>query len=56
MIILWLINYIETRDWLKGYMILPTAKELWDAMVETYLDMRNSAQVFEITNKIKKLK
>lgn len=40
----------------QTYMFLPTAKELQDVVVKTYSDIRNSAQVFEITNKIRELK
>ena len=40
----------------QTYMLLPTAKELWAVVVETYLDMGNSTQIFEITNKIRELK
>lgn len=37
-------------------MFLPIAKELWEAMVEIYSYKRNSTPVFDITNKIRKLK
>ncbi|RVX02883.1 hypothetical protein CK203_023151 [Vitis vinifera] len=55
MIISWLINSMESEIG-QTYMFLPTAKQVWDVVVETYSDMENSAQVFEITNKIQELK
>ena len=37
-------------------MFLPKSEQVLDAIVETYSDMENSAQVFEIINKIQELK
>ena len=43
----WLINSMKPTIG-KTYMFLPTAKEVWDAVRETYYDEENASQVFKI--------
>ena len=37
-------------------MFLPTTKEVWDAVQETYSDEENASQVFEIKTRLWKMK
>lgn len=36
----------------KTYLFLLTAKEMWDAMRETYSDLENSSHIFENKNQL----
>ena len=40
----------------QTYLFFPTAKDLWDAVQETYSDLGNAAQRFEIKTKLKDIK
>lgn len=40
----------------QTYLFLPMAKELWDAVMDTYSNLGNSEQIYKIWAKIKKLK
>ncbi|KAJ9702785.1 hypothetical protein PVL29_004494 [Vitis rotundifolia] len=40
----------------KTYMFLPTAKDVWDAIRETYSDVENASQIFEIKTRFWKMK
>ncbi|RVX15852.1 hypothetical protein CK203_005803 [Vitis vinifera] len=39
-----------------SFFLVPTAKDLWDAIQETYSDLGNAAQMFEIKTKLKDIK
>ena len=41
----WLINSMEVSIG-RTYLFLPTAKDVWDAVRETYSDPKNSSQIF----------
>lgn len=47
MIMTWLVNSMEF-EFGQPFLFLLTAKELWDAVNETYSDLGNSPQVHEI--------
>ncbi|CAL5338710.1 unnamed protein product [Camellia sinensis] len=51
----WLINSMKPTIG-KTYMFLPTAKEVWDAVRETYSDEENASQVFEIKTRLWQMK
>lgn len=40
----------------KPYLFLPTAKDVWEAIQQTYSDAEDSSQVFELKNKLWKSK
>ncbi|RVW49858.1 Retrovirus-related Pol polyprotein from transposon RE1 [Vitis vinifera] len=40
----------------KTYMFLPTAKDVWDAIRETYSDAENASQIFEIKTRLWQMK
>ncbi|RVW31424.1 hypothetical protein CK203_086764 [Vitis vinifera] len=40
----------------KTYMFLPTAKDVWDAIWETYSDAENASQIFEIKMRLWQMK
>ena len=40
----------------KMYMFLPTAKDVWDAIQETYSDAENASQIFELNMRLWKMK
>ena len=49
MIIAWLVNSMEpTLD--KPFMFLPTAKDVWKAVKDTYFDLENFLQMFGLSN------
>ncbi|KAJ9550707.1 hypothetical protein OSB04_014752 [Centaurea solstitialis] len=52
MVMTWLINSMDLHIG-KTYMFLPTAADLWKAIHETYSDLENSSQVFEIKTKLR---
>ena len=55
MVMAWLINSMETAIG-QTYLFLPTAKDLWDEVQETYSDLGNATQMFEIKTKLKDIK
>lgn len=50
MVIAWLINSMELTI-RKPYLFLPTAKEAWDVVRDTYSDLENIPQIFELKMK-----
>lgn len=46
MVIAWLLNSIEPAIG-KPYLFLPTAKDVWEAVRETYSDVENVSQIFK---------
>ena len=50
MVIAWLINSMELTI-RKPYLFLPTAKEAWDVVWDTYSDLENIPQIFELKMK-----
>ena len=55
MVMAWLINSMEVAI-RQTYLFLPIAKDLWDAVQETYSNLGNAAQMFEIKTKLKDIK
>ncbi|KAL2497494.1 Bifunctional aspartokinase/homoserine dehydrogenase 1 [Abeliophyllum distichum] len=55
LVIAWLVNSMKPTIE-KTYLFLPTAKDVWDAVKETYSDSENSSQIFEIKTKLCQLK
>lgn len=55
MVMAWLVNSMQPAIG-KTYLFLPTAKDVWDAVRETYSDMENSAQIFEIQTRLWQMK
>ena len=51
----WLINSMELSI-SKTYMFLATAQEFWEAAKETFSNLANSTQVYEISMQIWKTK
>ena len=51
----WSINSMEAAIG-QTYLFLPTAKDLWDEVQETYSDLGNATQMFEIKTKLKDIK
>ncbi|KAL9420128.1 hypothetical protein AB3S75_037830 [Citrus x aurantiifolia] len=47
----WLINSMEVSIG-RTYLFLPTAKDVWDAVRETYSDLKNSSQIFELKTRL----
>ena len=47
MVTAWLINSMEPIIG-KPFMFLPTACDIWEAIRDTYLDMVNHSQLFEL--------
>lgn len=50
----WLINSMEPHI-SRTYLFLRTAKAIWDAVHEHYLDLENASRVFEIKNRLKEI-
>jgi hypothetical protein len=40
----------------KPYLFLPTAKDVWEAVRDLYLDLENSSQIFELKTRLWKSK
>ena len=40
----------------KTYMFLPTVKDVWDAIQETYSDVENASQIFELKTRLWQMK
>ncbi|XP_040935279.1 uncharacterized protein [Gossypium hirsutum] len=55
MVMAWLINSMEGHI-SRTYLFFKTAKEMWDAIKENYLDLGNTSQVFEIKLKLKDIR
>ncbi|XP_073128544.1 uncharacterized protein [Henckelia pumila] len=51
MVIAWLVNSMEPSIG-KTYLFLPTARDVWDAVRETYSDLENSSQIFELKTRL----
>ncbi|KAI5398302.1 hypothetical protein KIW84_063908 [Lathyrus oleraceus] len=51
LIIVWLVSSMETGIG-KPYMFLPSAKDVWEAVKETYSDIQNSFQIFGLKSKL----
>ena len=51
LIIAWLINSMEPGIG-KPFMFLPTTKEVWEAVRETYSNLENSSQIFGLKFKL----
>ncbi|XP_024021542.1 uncharacterized protein LOC112091636 [Morus notabilis] len=47
----WLLNSMEAAI-VKPNMFLPTAKVVWDSVRQTYSDLENSSQIFELKSKL----
>ncbi|XP_058771890.1 uncharacterized protein LOC131645231 [Vicia villosa] len=51
LIIAWLVSSMETGIG-KPYMFFPSAKDVWEAVKETYSDIQNSSQIFGLKSKL----
>ncbi|CAM8951545.1 unnamed protein product [Rhodiola kirilowii] len=54
MVIAWLINSMEQTVG-KPFMFLPTASDVWEAVRETYSDLDNYSQLFELNTRMWKM-
>ncbi|RVW57736.1 hypothetical protein CK203_117384 [Vitis vinifera] len=45
----------EANHWQNIY-ALPTAKDVWDAIWETYSDAKNASQIFELKTRLWQMK
>ena len=54
MVMAWLMNSMND-DIRENYLYHTTAKNLWEAVKHAYLDLENSAQMFELRNKARKI-
>ena len=55
MVTAWLVNSMKPSIG-KTYMFLPSAKKVWDVVRETYSDVENSFQIFEIKTRLWQMK
>ena len=51
MIMSWLVNSMDSEIG-QTYLFLPTAKDLWDAVTETYSDLGNSAKIYDLKTRM----
>ncbi|KZV19589.1 hypothetical protein F511_13475, partial [Dorcoceras hygrometricum] len=51
MVMAWLINFMEPSIG-RTYLFLPTAKDVWEAVRETYSDLENSSQIFDLKTRL----
>ncbi|KZV18555.1 hypothetical protein F511_16529, partial [Dorcoceras hygrometricum] len=51
----WLINSMEPPIG-RTFLFLPTAREVWDAVRETYSDLENSSQVFDLKTRFRQFR
>ncbi|KZV35965.1 hypothetical protein F511_31191, partial [Dorcoceras hygrometricum] len=51
MVTAWLINSMEPSTG-RTFLFLPTAQEVWDAVRETYSDLENSSQIFDLKTRL----
>ena len=54
MVTAWLINSMEPVIG-KPFIFLPTAQEVWEAVKETYSDLENYSQLFELNSQVWKM-
>ena len=54
MIIAWLVNSMEST--IEKPFFYPIAKDVWDGVRETYSDVENSLQIFELKPKLWQLR
>ena len=50
-VIAWFINSMESSIG-NPFLFIPTTKEVWDVVRDTYLDLENSSQIFELKTKL----
>ena len=55
LVMAWLLNSMEISI-AKPHMFMKTAKEVWNSVRETYSDLENSSQIFELKTKLWQLK
>ena len=55
LVMAWLLNSMELSI-AKPHMFMKTTKEVWDSVRETYSDLENSSQIFELKIKLWQLK
>lgn len=55
MVTSWLVSSMKPSIG-RTYLFLPTAKDVWDAVKETYSDEENSSQIFEIKTRLWQMK
>lgn len=55
LMISWLIRYLKSVIG-KYRLFCPTAKDVWEAIRETYFDVRNASEIFKLKNKLWKAK
>ena len=51
LVIAWLVNSMEPAI-RKTCLFLPTAKDVWESVKETYCDVENSSQIFDLKTKL----
>ena len=51
MVITWLINSMDLSIG-NPFLFIPTVKEVWDVVRDTYSDVENSSQIFELKTKL----
>ena len=51
MIMAWLVNSIE-EEISSNYICYPTAKALWDNIIQMYSDLGNQSQIYELQLKL----
>ncbi|KZV06757.1 hypothetical protein F511_45762, partial [Dorcoceras hygrometricum] len=51
MVMAWLINSMEPSIG-RTYLFLPTAKDIWEAVRETYSDLENSSQIYDLKTRL----
>ncbi|KZV50861.1 hypothetical protein F511_25459 [Dorcoceras hygrometricum] len=51
MVTAWLINSMEPSIG-RTFLFLPTTQEVWDAVRETYSDLENSSQIFDLKTRL----
>ena len=51
MVIAWLINSMKSSIG-KPFLFIPMTKEVWDVVRDTYSDLKNSSQIFELKTKL----
>ncbi|KZV52593.1 hypothetical protein F511_24790, partial [Dorcoceras hygrometricum] len=51
MVMAWITNSMEPSIG-RTYLFLPTAKDVWEAVRETYSDLQNSSQIFDLKTRL----
>ena len=54
MVMAWLMNSMND-DIKENYLYHTTTKDLWEVIKRSYSDLENSAQMFELRNKARKM-